>query len=145
MRILLVSLMFLALPLLSAEDAYQFDDPAKQKLFLELTQELRCPQCQNQNIADSDAMIAVDLRRKVHELLQQGKSRDEVVSFMKARYGDFVSYKPPVTPVTVWLWLLPFLFVVGAAVFVLQNRKSQSNEFDEDVLAKADAMLEKDK
>lgn len=144
MRLILVSLLFLGLPLLAAEEAYQFDDPAKQKLFLELTQELRCPQCQNQNIADSDAMIAVDLRRKVHELLQQGKSREEVVAFMKSRYGDFVSYNPPVTPVTVWLWFLPFLFVVGAVVFVLQNRKSQSNDFDEEVLAKADAMLEKD-
>ena len=144
MRFILVSLLFLGLPVLAAEEAYHFDDPTKQKLFLELTQELRCPQCQNQNIADSDAMIAVDLRRKVHELLQQGKSREEVVAFMKSRYGDFVSYNPPVTPVTVWLWLLPFSFVVGAAVFVLQNRKSQSNDFDEEVLAKADAMLEKD-
>lgn len=129
----------------SAEEAFVFDDPAKQKVFLELTQELRCPQCQNQNIADSDAMIAHDLRRKVYELLQQGKSQQEVVDFMKARYGNFVSYKPPVTPLTVWLWLLPPLFVLMAVGVVFSRRKKQTEEFDETLLAKADSLLEKDK
>jgi cytochrome c-type biogenesis protein CcmH len=129
----------------AAEESYQFDDPVKQQLFLDLTQELRCPMCQNQNIADSDAMIAHDLRRKVFELLQQGYSRAEVVDYMKSRYGDFVSYQPPVTPLTVWLWLLPILFVLIAAVWVASQRKKQTQEFDEDILAKAESILEKDK
>ncbi|TRY31334.1 cytochrome c-type biogenesis protein CcmH [Aliiglaciecola sp. M165] len=145
LTILFGILTFLAFPVLAAEEAFVFDDPAKQKIFLELTQELRCPQCQNQNIADSDAMIAHDLRRKVYELLQQGKSRQEVVDFMKARYGDFVSYKPPVTPLTVWLWLLPPLFVLIALGVVFSRRKKQTEDFDEAVLAKADSLLEKDK
>lgn len=144
MRSVLLFLMFVCVSAIAAEDAYHFDDPAKQKLFLELTQELRCPQCQNQNIADSDAMIAVDLRRKVHELLLQGKSRDQVVEFMVARYGNFVTYSPPVTPITVWLWLLPLLFIIVAVIFVLVQRNKQTTEFDESVLAEADSLLEKD-
>lgn len=130
---------------LAVEESYQFEDPVKQQLFLELTQELRCPMCQNQNIADSDAMIAHDLRRKVFELLQQGYSREEVVDYMKARYGDFVSYQPPVTPLTIWLWVLPILFVVIAVVWVSIQRKKQTQDFDQDVLAKAESILEKDK
>ena len=145
--LLLSALLLSALPNTSfaAEESYQFDDPVKQQLFLELTQELRCPMCQNQNIADSDAMIAHDLRRKVFELLQQGYSRDQVVDYMKTRYGDFVSYQPPVTPLTVWLWVLPILYVVIAAVWVASQRKKQTQDFDEDVLAKAESILEKDK
>ncbi|GAC15743.1 cytochrome c-type biogenesis protein [Aliiglaciecola lipolytica] len=142
---LICLLVLITSPVLALEEAYEFDDPSKQTLFIELTQELRCPQCQNQNIADSDAMIAHDLRRKVYELINQGKSRDEIVAFMKSRYGDFVSYKPPVTPLTIWLWLLPVIFVIAAAIFVFNQRKKQSNEFDEDVLAQADSLLEKEK
>ncbi|WJG08584.1 cytochrome c-type biogenesis protein [Aliiglaciecola sp. LCG003] len=129
----------------AAEQAYEFTDPVKQQLFLDLTQELRCPQCQNQNIADSDAMIAHDLRRKVYELLQQGKSHEEVVDFMKSRYGDFVSYQPPVTPLTIWLWLLPVLFIVTGMIFVFNKRSKQPTEFDQDKLDQADSLLEKDK
>lgn len=144
LTVLLVSTLLSSI-LYAAEESYQFDDPVKQQLFLDLTQELRCPMCQNQNIADSDAMIAHDLRRKVFELLQQGYSRTEVVDYMKTRYGDFVSYQPPVTPLTVWLWVLPILFVVVAAFWVSSQRKKQTQEFDEDVLAKAESILEKDK
>lgn len=128
----------------ASEEKYQFEDAAKRELFLELTQELRCPMCQNQNIADSDAMIANDLRRKVYQLLKQGKSREEVVVYMKSRYGDFVSYKPPVTPATLWLWLLPVLFVLGAVVFIVQSRKKAAVKADPEALAKAEVLLEKD-
>ncbi len=133
-----------SLPSMGAEQAYVFDDPVQQKLFLELTKELRCPMCQNQNIADSDAMIAHDLRRKVYELLQQGYSREEVVDYMKQRYGDFVSYQPPVTPVTIWLWLIPVLFVLAAVVFVVIRQRSSGQTIDPQQLAKADSILEKE-
>ena len=75
----------------ATEDNFHFDSPEQNALFLSLTKELRCPKCQNQNIADSDAMIAVDLRRKVFELLQKDYDRKQVIDFMKQRYGDFVS------------------------------------------------------
>jgi cytochrome c-type biogenesis protein CcmH len=129
---------------LATEDKFHFDEPKKDALFLELTKELRCPKCQNQNIADSDAMIAVDLKRKVYELLQQGNDRQQVIDFMKQRYGDFVYYQPPVNPMTIWLWLLPVLFIVVAVVGVVMTRKRQALEISDEQLAKAQAILERD-
>ena len=130
--------------LVATEDKFHFDSKAQSALFLELTKELRCPKCQNQNIADSDAMIAVDLRRKVYELLKKGYDRDQVIDFMKQRYGDFVYYQPPVNPMTVWLWLLPALFIFVAVVGVVVTRKSQAAVIDDDQLAKAEAIFERD-
>ena len=128
----------------ATEDNFQFDSPQQNALFLELTKELRCPKCQNQNIADSDAMIAVDLRRKVYELLQKGYDRDQVIDFMKQRYGDFVYYQPPVNPMTIWLWLLPILFIFVALAGIVMTRKRQAPEIDNEQLAKAQAILERD-
>jgi cytochrome c-type biogenesis protein CcmH len=146
MKVLVFLLTLLvSVTVLASEENYSFEDPAQRQLFLQLTEELRCPMCQNQNIADSDAMIAHDLRRKVYQLLQQGKSREEVLEFMKTRYGDFVSYTPPVTPATLWLWLLPVLFVLAAAVFVIKTRKKQPQSVDVDQLKEADRLLESDK
>ena len=129
---------------LATEDKFNFDSPEKSALFLDLTKELRCPKCQNQNIADSDAMIAVDLKRKVFELLQKGHDRQQVIDFMKQRYGDFVYYQPPVNPMTIWLWLLPILFVFVALAGIVITRKRQPAEIDNEQLAKAQAILERD-
>ncbi|WP_297821216.1 cytochrome c-type biogenesis protein [uncultured Paraglaciecola sp.] len=129
---------------LATENKFHFDSPEKSALFLDLTKELRCPKCQNQNIADSDAMIAVDLKRKVFELLQKGHDRQQVIDFMKQRYGDFVYYQPPVNPMTIWLWLLPILFVFVALAGIVMTRKRQPAEIDNEQLAKAQAILERD-
>ena len=129
---------------LATENKFHFDSPEKSALFLDLTKELRCPKCQNQNIADSDAMIAVDLKRKVFELLQKGHDRQQVIDFMKQRYGDFVYYQPPVNPMTIWLWLLPILFVFVALAGIVMTRKPQPAEIDNEQLAKAQAILERD-
>ena len=128
----------------ATQDKFHFESAQQNALFLELTKELRCPKCQNQNIADSDAMIAVDLRRKVYELLQKGYDSEQVIDFMKQRYGDFVYYQPPVNPMTIWLWLLPVLFVFVALVGVVITRKRQTAEIDDEQLAKADAILEQE-
>lgn len=137
---------FVALPIAYAvEDKYEFDSPQQRESFLQLTAELRCPMCQNQNIADSDAMIAHDMRRKVYSLLKQGKSEQEVIDFMKARYGDFVHYQPPVTAATLWLWLGPVLFIVIALIVVIRRRSVTPPEDMAAKLAKADAMLEQEK
>ena len=77
-----------------AVDTRQLSDPKQQETYETLTKELRCLVCQNQTIADSNAELAGDLRRQVYEMLQQGKSREEIVQFMTDRYGDFVLYKP---------------------------------------------------
>lgn len=125
-------------------DSYKFTDPNQRQIFLSLTAELRCPMCQNQNIADSDAMISHDMRRKVYQLLQAGNTEQQVIDYMKARYGDFVHYQPPVTLYTLWLWLLPIVFVVIALFFV--SRKPDAVETDdvESKLAQADELLRRE-
>lgn len=111
-----------------AEEKYQFETAQQRADFLLLSKELRCPKCQNQNIADSNALIANDMKRKVHQLLLEGKSKQEVIDFMKLRYGEFVHYQPPMTPVTFWLYFGPLLFVVlCGSYFILQRRRSSSS------------------
>lgn len=127
-----------------AQDNYQFESAEQRQVFLSLIAELRCPMCQNQNIADSDAMISHDMRRKVYQLLQQGKTEQEVIDFMKARYGDFVHYKPPVTPYTLWLWLLPVIFAVVALIKITRKPATIDSSDIESKLAKADELLKRE-
>ena len=130
---------------IASENRYDFATEQDQALFLTLTAELRCPMCQNQNIADSDAMIAHDMRRKVASLIKQGKSEQEVIDYMKARYGDFVYYEPPVTVATIWLWILPVLFTLGGLVLVLRKRTVPDEADTRARLRQADQLLERDK
>lgn len=123
---------------------YVFVDAGKRREFLELTAELRCPKCQNQNIADSDAPIAHDMRRKTYELMQEGKDKSQVIEWMKVRYGDFVHYQPPVNVVTIWLWVLPVLFAGSMLVFFILRRKPEIEQDIESKLARADQMLKDD-
>ncbi|MDT0593647.1 cytochrome c-type biogenesis protein [Glaciecola petra] len=123
---------------------YVFADPAKRKVFLNLTAELRCPKCQNQNIADSDAPIAHDMRRKVYELMQEGKDKPEVIGWMKERYGDFVYYQPPLNPVTFWLWALPILFALIMLVVLVRRRKVIDDADVEQKLARAEQLLKEE-
>ena len=134
-----------AYSVIAAEDKFSFDTPAQRESFLKLTVELRCPMCQNQNIADSDAMIAHDMRRKVYALLKQGKTEQEVIDFMKSRYGDFVHYQPPVTAATLWLWAGPVLFIFIALIVVVRRKSVTPPEDMAAKLAKADEMLEREK
>lgn len=147
LKCFLIVCMFLVISMSAlaiTEDKFQFDDPKQSALFLELTKELRCPKCQNQNIADSDAMIAVDLKRKVHQLVQKGYDKDQVVDYMKQRYGDFVFYQPPVNAVTIWLWLIPLLFIVLTMAGIVLSRKKQVQGLNEVELEKAQALLERE-
>ncbi|MFC4700088.1 cytochrome c-type biogenesis protein CcmH [Glaciecola siphonariae] len=123
---------------------YAFSDAAQRKTFLKLTEELRCPKCQNQNIADSDAPIAHDMRRKVYQLMQEGKGEQEVVGWMKQRYGDFVHYQPPVNAVTMWLWLAPVIFALVMLVVFIRRRKVVDDVDVEARLARADKLLKDD-
>lgn len=101
-----------------------------------LIEELRCPKCQNQNLAGSDSAVAVDLRREVLIMLDEGYSDDEIRRFMRDRYGDFILYSPPVEGKTLLVWVLPVVFLlVGllVAFFVVRNaiRNSQQQTDDE--------------
>ncbi|HHF3532860.1 cytochrome c-type biogenesis protein CcmH [Haemophilus influenzae] len=135
----------------SAIDALNFSSPQQESDYHQLTQSLRCPQCQNNNIADSNATIAVDMRGKVFELLQEGKSKNDVVDYMVARYGNFVTYDPPMTASTLVLWIAPFLLVLLGVVFLLRRKpKAQSAVKSQDVLTDEDnarlaELLNKDK
>ena len=101
-----------------AIDNHQLTDPKQQKAYEVITSELRCLVCQNQTIADSNAELAGDLRRQVFEMLQQGKSKDEIVKFMTDRYGDFVLYNPPLKTKTALLWLGPVAFLITGIVMI---------------------------
>ena len=99
-------------------------DPVLEARMLRIAAELRCLVCQNQTIADSNAALAVDLRRETRTLLRQGKSDAEIIDYMTARYGDFVLYRPPLKATTALLWLGPaVLLLVGAGVLILVLRR----------------------
>lgn len=127
MRYLLLMCCLLSLPALAVVEGhkYRFDDPEDTRRFTQLAEELRCPKCQNQNLADSNAPVASDMREKVYELMQQGKSNDEIVGYMVDRYGDFVRYTPPFRPETLLLWFGPALVFVFGIVLLIAIRKNQ--------------------
>ena len=133
-------------PARAAIEAYEFDSPQMEADYKQLTEELRCLVCQNQNLAGSDADLAQDLRRETYEMLQQGKSRQEVVEFMVARYGDFVLYRPQFKSSTYLLWLGPFLLLLAVLyLFVRRLRARQAPvEVDEAALDQARRLLEQD-
>jgi cytochrome c-type biogenesis protein CcmH len=101
-----------------------FRDAAEEKRFRALAEQLRCVMCQNQSLADSNALIAQDLRRELLELMREGKSDEEIKQFLVARYTEFVLYQPRVGPSTWLLWFGPgLLLLVGAAAVVAIVRK----------------------
>lgn len=114
----------------AAIDTYEFSSEAERQRFRQLTSELRCPKCQNQNIADSDAPIAMDLRREIHRMLESGRSDDQIVEHLVDRYGDFVRYKPPVELRTLLLWYGPWVLLGGGlltlAVIVVRRRRVEN-------------------
>jgi cytochrome c-type biogenesis protein CcmH len=101
------------------------DDPVIEQRLAKLSQELRCLQCQNQTLADSPASIAADLRREIRAQMKAGKSDQEIVAFLTQRYGDFILYRPRVTPATYLLWFGPFLILIGglAVLFYYIKRR----------------------
>ena len=131
---LVLCALLLASPLRAAIDLYQFDNTEQQDRFHRLTEELRCPKCQNQSIADSDAEIARDMRERTARMIREGRSDQEVVNFFVDRYGDFVSYRPPVNERTAILWMGPLgLLLLGVlAIVLLVRRASRRAELEED-------------
>jgi cytochrome c-type biogenesis protein CcmH len=129
----LFALLLAVAPLLApARDAAPTEqDPVAAKRAVGLSEQLRCLVCQNQSIAESNAELAVDLRRQISEQIAAGKSDSEIVDFMVQRYGDFVLYRPPFKASTVLLWLGPAaLLVLG--FWVLRRVLRQRQRADED-------------
>ncbi len=102
----------------------QFDDASQEALYGTLIQELRCVVCQNQNLSDSNAELAQDLREKTYNMVVSGKTSDEIKDYMVARYGEFVLYRPPLNIQTIVLWVGPFIILLcGVWIAVINIRK----------------------
>ncbi|MFJ3485877.1 cytochrome c-type biogenesis protein [Pseudomonas sp. NPDC090202] len=118
----------------AAIDAYTFKDDAERARYTELTRELRCPKCQNQDIADSNAPIAADLRKEIYRMLGEGQSNQQIIDFMVDRYGEFVRYKPELNARTWLLWFGPAALLFGGvlviAVIVVRRRRNQGADAD---------------
>jgi cytochrome c-type biogenesis protein CcmH len=137
----------LAVPPTYATDAAPTEkDPVAQARAVKLSETLRCLVCQNQTIADSNAELAVDLRKQVREQIAAGRSDDEIIKYMTDRYGDFVLYRPPVRATTVLLWGGPaLLLAVGAFVLMRITRERraapEAPPLTAEERARADALL----
>ena len=140
----IVFLLMLTMPAFAAIDVYQFDNKQQEQRFRILSEELRCPKCQNQSIADSDAGIAQDMRTRVHTMILEGKSDEDIVDYFVSRYGDFVSYRPPVNAGTSILWLGPILLLLGGAVLIVILLRNASRKAAADDEASQDKEPEED-
>lgn len=126
----IIFILFCLLPLagFAGEAQDMAKDPVVEKRMIALAENLRCLVCQNESLASSHADLAEDLRREVREQIKKGKSDQEILDYLVARYGDFVLYDPPVKSYTMLLWFGPFaLFLLGAVALVFQIRKRRRN------------------
>ena len=125
-------------------ETYEFSTPELEVRYKALSQELRCPKCQNQNIADSNAPISRDLRAIVHEQLEAGASDEEIIVYLVDRYGEFVRYRPGVDNNTFWLWSAPLILLLMALTVVwLQIRGDRKASTVESNEARARELREK--
>lgn len=148
--IILYSCLMLSATALASIDVYEFDDSEQEQQFKELSQTLRCPKCQNNTISDSNSELAKDLRIKVYEMTKAGKEREEIIDYMIARYGNFVTYEPPFTFATSILWLGPLFVILTGFVIIVRNsnkktsKNEQSDNWDSDEAARLEALLSED-
>lgn len=141
--------LMLALSAHAAIEVYEFDSLEQEQQFKELGSTLRCPKCQNNTIADSNAELAVDLRHKVYQMTKEGKSKQDIIDYMIARYSNFVTYNPPFTIATSILWLGPVAVVLfGFGFIVIRSRKARvqssksQQQWDEEKEARLKALLD---
>jgi cytochrome c-type biogenesis protein CcmH len=116
----------------SQVDTFEFDTTEQQNRFRTLSDELRCPMCQNSNLSGSTGGVAEDLRREVHRMIMEGMSDSEILQFMFERYGDFILFRPRLTPGTVLLWFGPLLFLLigGLIAFGIWRRARKISDSD---------------
>jgi len=142
----LVLALLMAMPAQARFETHDFANEQMENDYNVLVQELRCLVCQNQNLADSNAELAQDMRLLVYKKLSEGLSKDEIVDFMVLRYGDFVMYRPPVKKSTFLLWFGPLIFFVVAGLIVLSYMRRQKKEvevvIDEQQQKKAHSLLD---
>ena len=143
----LVLCLLLCLPVSAQVDIADFDTPAQHALYQKVINELRCLVCQNQSLADSNSDLAKDLRRKSYEMIRQDKNYDEIIQYMIERYGEFVLYRPRITPATLLLWFSPFVILIAIAGFALlkirKPRQPTHTKFSKQQLANAKSLIDK--
>lgn len=132
-RILLIIatvLLVLTTPLQAADqEVYPFETEEQKQQFRQLRADIRCPKCLNSNLAGSDAPIAQDLTDEIYAQIQRGQSNDQIIDFMKSRYGDFITYKPPLTSGTFLLWFGPAILLMGGFLVIWRTAKNtKSND-----------------
>ncbi len=131
---------------MAAESLLQFDSPQQEQRYKGLIEELRCMVCQNQNLADSNAGLAQDLRDRTHEMVLEGKSDQDIIDYMVNRYGEFVLYRPPLKMTTVLLWFGPVIILTIAVItFLVYSRRLRRKpdlELNPDERQQARQMLE---
>jgi cytochrome c-type biogenesis protein CcmH len=146
--LILVCALLLADGAAARVEVYEFDNAEQEARYNKLIAELRCLVCQNQNLADSNAELAVDLRRKTYTMVKADKSEREIADFMVARYGEFVLYRPPFNSRTLLLWIGPFLILVlgvGLLIGTIRKRRdAPPAEIPQANLDAAAALLETD-
>jgi cytochrome c-type biogenesis protein CcmH len=145
--LLLLTLCWVALPALAEQARPSADDPVLEERVMNLSRELRCLVCQNETLADSRADLAVDLRNQVREQMKAGKSDQEIIAFLTARYGDFVLYRPRVRPATYLLWFGPFILLLAGLVLLFKYVKRRRDVIVDTPLSteerrQAEALLE---
>ena len=144
-------LLLLLLPILAFAniEAHRFESKGQEDLYRVLIAELRCLVCQNQNLADSNAELAQDLRRQTYEMVTRGSSKEEIITYMVQRYGDFVLYRPPFRSSTVLLWVGPFLiFAIGVGVlvtFIRRRNRQPVEQLSSEDHARAQSLLDNNK
>jgi cytochrome c-type biogenesis protein CcmH len=123
----------------AAIEVHEFDNEVDRKRYQTFIDEMRCPKCQNQNLAGTNSPIAVDLRRELELMIKDGRSDKEIVDFMVERYGEFILYRPRLTPSTIFLWGAPvFLLVFGVIMLLLIVRKRRLEAEGDSGLSSAD-------
>ncbi len=130
----------------AAFEIHEFDTESQRERYNVLIDELRCPKCQNQNLAGSNSQIAEDLRRELHRLLVEGMTDREIKDFMVARYGDFVLYKPPLKASTIALWAFPVILLLmgamGLVMIIRQRARTNANVITEGLSASEQQQLD---
>ncbi|MEE9358505.1 cytochrome c-type biogenesis protein [Candidatus Vondammii sp. HM_W22] len=144
--LLFLLLMLFTLSAVAKFEVHQFDDPVKEARYKQLIAELRCLVCQNQNLADSNAELAQDLRQQTYDMVQQGSTTEEVVVYMVQRYGDFILYRPPFKSSTALLWIGPFVILGGSIlvlfIFIRRSGRQKQPDIDPTDLERAKSLLD---
>lgn len=132
----------------AAIEVHEFKNDIDRQRYQSFIEEMRCPKCQNQNLSGSDSPIAMDLRKELYLMIQDGRSDQEIVNFMVERYGEFVLYRPRLSASTILLWAAPILFLLGGALllwFIVRKRRSAveaENNLSPTERARLDALLQ---